>query len=130
MEEVIFPKVVATTNSKKAWNNLQSTYQSVGKVKTSKLQNIRRDFENLQMKDSDSVDSFFTQEMGIVIQIRYYGETLRDQKVLEKILRSLPNKFDSRVAAIEESKDLFLLSIDELRVSLLSHEQMLNHSKT
>ena len=91
-------------------------------VKISKLQNLRRDFENLQMKDLDSIDSFFTQAMRIVNQIRSYGETLGDQQVVEKILRSLPNKFDSRVVAIEESKDLSLLSIDELMGSLLSHE--------
>ena len=82
------------------------------------------------MKDSDSIDSFFTHAMGIVNQIRSYGETLGDQKVVEKILRSLPNKFDSRIAAIEESKDLSLLSIDELMGSLLSHEQRLNHFGT
>ena len=51
VEEAIFPKVVAATSSKQAWDNLQSTYQGVEKVKTSKLQNLRRDFENLQMKD-------------------------------------------------------------------------------
>ena len=83
MEEAIFPKIVATTNSKQAWDNLQSTYQGTRKVKTSKLQKFKRDFENLQMKDSDSIDSFFTQEMGIVNQIRSYGETLGDQQVVE-----------------------------------------------
>ena len=68
--------------------------------------------------------------MGIVNQIRSYGETLGDQQVIKKILRSLPNTFDSRVMAIEESKDLSLLSIDELMGSLLSHEQRLNRSRT
>ena len=79
------------------------------------------------MNDLDSIDSLFTQAMGIVNQIRSYGETLGDQQVIEKMLRSLPNKFDSRVAAIEESKNLSFLSIDELMGSLLSHEQRLNH---
>ena len=82
------------------------------------------------MKDSDSIDSFFTQATGIVNQIRSYGETVGDQQVVEKILRSLPNKFDLRVVTIEESKDLSFLSIDELMGSLLSHEQMLNRSGT
>ena len=130
MEEAIFPKVVVATSSKKAWDNFLSTYQGTGNVKISKLQNLRRDFENLQMKDSDSIDLFFAKAMGIVNKIRSYGETLGDQQVEEKILRSLPNKFDSRVAAIEESKDLSLLSIDELMGSLLSHEQRLNRSDT
>ena len=36
VEEAIFPKVVAAS-SKKAWENLQSTYQGIEKVKTSKF---------------------------------------------------------------------------------------------
>ena len=42
--------------------------------------------------------------------------------MVEKVLRSFPSKFDSIVAAIEESKDLSILSLDELMGSLLSHE--------
>ena len=64
VEEAIFPKGVVATSSKQAWDNLQSTYQGTRKVKISKLKNLRRDFENLQIKDSDSIDSFFTQAMG------------------------------------------------------------------
>ncbi|KAH9291443.1 hypothetical protein KI387_043368, partial [Taxus chinensis] len=128
MEESIFPRVAAATRSKQAWDSLQTAYQGTSKVKTAKLQMLRRDFENLQMKDSDSIDSFFTHAMTIVNQIRSYGETLEDQKIVEKILRSLPIKFDSVVVAIEESKDLTQLSVDELMGSLLAHEQRLNRS--
>ena len=44
------------------------------------------------MKDLDSIDSFSTQAMGIVNKIISYEENLGDQWVVEKILRSLPNK--------------------------------------
>ena len=35
-------------------------------MKTVKLQNLRRDFENLKMKDNESVDTFMTQVMSVV----------------------------------------------------------------
>ena len=106
VEEAIFPKVAAATSSKQAWDNLQSTYQGTRQVKTSKLQNLRRDFENLQMKDTDSIDSFFTQAMGIVNQIRSYGETLEDQQVVEKNLEVY------QISLIQE-----LRSLKNLRIS-------------
>lgn len=54
------------------------------------------------------------------------GDELSDQKIVEKILRSLPIKFDNIVLAIEESKDLSKLSIDELFGSLQNHEYRLS----
>jgi hypothetical protein len=58
------------------------------------------------MKDSDSVDHFMMQVMSIVNQLRAHGEDIQDQKVVKKVLKSLPVKFDMVVVSIEESKNL------------------------
>ena len=44
-------------------------------------------------------------------------------KIVEKILRSLTDKFNFVVCSIEESKDIDQLIVDELQTSLLVHEQ-------
>ena len=58
MHESILPSVVAKINAKQAWDTLETTYQGLDKVRTSKLQILRRYFEYLSMKDSETVDSF------------------------------------------------------------------------
>ena len=64
-----------------------------------------------------------TKAMGIINQLRINGEKeLTDQRVVEKVLRSLPKKFEMVVTALLESKDLTNFSIEELICSLLSHE--------
>jgi hypothetical protein len=98
------------------------------KVKTSKLQILRIDFENLSMKDSDSIDSFYTHVIGLINQIKSHRETIEDRKVVEKLLRSLPLKFDSLVVTLEENKDMSQFSLDELQASLINHEHRLNRS--
>ena len=44
MHESILPRVVVAITTKKAWDTLGTTYQGLDKVKTSKLQILRRDF--------------------------------------------------------------------------------------
>jgi hypothetical protein len=78
------------------------------------------------MTESENVDQFMTRVMGIVNQIRLTGETITDQRIVEKILRSLPKKFEMVVTAILESKDLSCFSTDELIGSLVTHETRLH----
>ena len=129
MNESVFPRISATQRSKEAWETLKVVYQGMEKVKTAKLQLLRRDFETLCMKESDSVDIFFTHVIGIVNHIRSHGETLEERRIVEKLLRSLPSKFDVIVTTIEETRDLTKFSVDELHASLMTHEQRLGRSE-
>jgi len=69
LDGVILSKVSNAEYSKEAWDILESCYQGVAKVNNVKLQNLRRDFENLKMKDSETVDAFMTQVMSVVNQL-------------------------------------------------------------
>lgn len=80
------------------------------------------------MKNSESLQVFFTRTIAVVNQIRSLGEVLIDQKVVEKILRSLTPKFDHVVTAIEVSVDLSTYSLKELMGCLQAHEQRLNRT--
>ena len=55
---------------------------------------------------------------------------MNDVTIVEKILRSLTPKYDYVVCSIEESKDIEELSLDELKSSLLVHEQKMNRNST
>ena len=95
-------------------------------MKTVKLQNLRRDFKNLKIKDNESVDTFMTQVMSVVNQLRQYGDDVENKRVIEKVLRSLTKKFEPVVVPIEEFKDLSLMQIDELIGSLVTHESRIS----
>eukprot|EP00253_Pinus_taeda_P022288 PITA_22288 len=58
VHESIFPRIATATKPKQAWDILQRTYQGMAKVKTTKLQILRRDFETICMKESENIDSF------------------------------------------------------------------------
>ena len=74
------------------------------------------------MGDDKSFDSFYGKLNEIIIAKLNLGEKIKDAKVVRKILRSLPESFRVKVTAIEESKDLDEMKIQELIGSLQSYE--------
>eukprot|EP00253_Pinus_taeda_P020884 PITA_20884 len=129
VDKSVFPRIGAAKTSKEALQTLKTAYQGMEKVKTTKLQLPRRDFENLCMKESDNIDSFFIHVIGLVTQMRTHGEVLEERRIVEKFLRVLPSKFDVIVTTIKETKDLSNFSVDELHASLITHEQRLSRNE-
>ena len=109
---------------------MENSYQGLDKVNTSKLQILRRDSESLSMKDTNSVDLFYTKFIGLINQLKYHGDNIEDTRVVEKFLRALPHKFESLVMTLEANEDMSTFTIDELQASLINHEYRINRSNT
>lgn len=74
------------------------------------------------MKIGETITDYFIRVQTMVNQMKRNGEKLNDERLMEKILRSLTPKFEYVIIAIEESKDLSIISIEELMSSLQAHE--------
>ena len=57
------------------------------------------------------------------------GEKTEDSKIVRKILCSLPESFRAKVTAIEESKDLDDIEVQELIGSLQTYEMSLSNQR-
>ncbi|MBA0756453.1 hypothetical protein Gogos_020479, partial [Gossypium gossypioides] len=62
----------------------------------------------------------------IINGLKALGKTYPNNKMVKKILNSLPTSWEVKVTEIEESKDLNSISFDELIGPLLTHEMRLN----
>ena len=78
------------------------------------------------MKDNETAKYYYSRIKELVNQMRAYGEKNDEKKVVEKILISCIEKYDSVIPAIEESKDIKMLTPIELMGSLEAHEKRLN----
>ena len=69
------------------------------------------------MKEPETVNQFMTQVTSLVNQLIVYGEDITDQRVIEKVLKSLQLLFELAVAVIvEEAKDTNQMQVYELTV--------------
>uniref|UniRef100_A0A251S6V1 Putative zinc finger, CCHC-type, Ribonuclease H-like domain, GAG-pre-integrase domain protein n=1 Tax=Helianthus annuus TaxID=4232 RepID=A0A251S6V1_HELAN len=122
VNEMVFERIATCKTSKDAWEVLHKAYRGENRVKTVRLQTLRCEFDNLRMKESESIEDYVNRTTIIVNQLRMNEERIDEQRVIEKILRSLTRKYESVVVAIEESKDLNMISTEELLGILQSHE--------
>ena len=116
--------------AKEAWTILETTHEGTKKVKDMKLQMLTTRFEEFKMGDDESFNSFYGKLNEIVISKLNLEEKIEDTKVVRKILRSLPESIHPKVTAIEESKDLDEIKIQELIESLQTYELGLPSHKT
>ncbi|GAU28814.1 hypothetical protein TSUD_21510 [Trifolium subterraneum] len=109
-----FERIGDALSSKEAWDNLEKAYGGATKVEKVRLQTYKRQFELLQMEEKESVGDFVTRVTKLINLMKGCGESMNDQSVVEKILRSLTPRFDI-VVAIEESKDLSSTTVEEIQ---------------
>ncbi|KAM2439776.1 hypothetical protein PS1_021203 [Malus domestica] len=126
VSDQIFPRIVNEETSKGAWDILKQEFRGDKQVRSVKLQGLRREFEYTRMKDSESLSVYLTRLFDIMNQMKSYGEDLSRERVVQKLLISLPRSYDPICSVIEHSKDLETLEVQEVFASLKSFELRLD----
>ncbi|XP_019436003.1 PREDICTED: uncharacterized protein LOC109342481 [Lupinus angustifolius] len=121
VDEAHFEKIAAARSSHEAWQILQKSNKGAEQLKKVRLQTMRRQYELMEMEMSEIIAQFFNRVISLTNQMKACGEVIKDQTIIEKVLRTLTPNFDHIIMAIEESKNLAELKIEELQGSLEAH---------
>ena len=84
-------------------------------------------YELFKMDPNETISVMFTRFTDITNGLKSLGRMYLNVDLIQKILRSLPDKWDPKVTAIQEAKDLSTLTLDELMGSLITHELTMQH---
>ena len=74
------------------------------------------------MEEDESFDEFYAKLNDIVNLAFNLGEQILKTKIVKKILRSLPERFHTKITTIEESKHLDSIPLTELIGNLQTYE--------
>src|ERR1051325_7227326 len=118
----IFRLVHQCELAKDVWDTLKTTHEGTSRVKMSRLKMLTTKFENLKMKEDETIHEFHMNILEIANISGALGEKMSEEKLVRKILRSLPKRFAMKVIAIEEAQDISTLKVEELIGSLMTFE--------
>lgn len=76
----------------------------------------------MKMGDEEDIASYFLRVAEVANSLKGLGEKIQESTVVQKVLRSLPDRFDSKISVIEEMKELYTLKMDELHGILIAYE--------
>jgi hypothetical protein len=126
VDKNMFRLIKRCTQAKEAWEILRTTQEGTSKFKNSRLQMLTTKFENLKMKEDETVHDFYMTVLDFANTFDSLGEKLSEEKMVRKMLRSLPKRFDMKVTCIEEFRDLSEIRLDDLVGSLQTYELSAN----
>lgn len=79
------------------------------------------EFENLRMKDTESIDDFAMRLTSIISKIRGLGDKMEEIYVVRKFLHAVTGKFAPVVTMLEQFGDLKAMKVEELIDRLKTH---------
>eukprot|EP00253_Pinus_taeda_P023906 PITA_23906 len=96
------PTDMAAQTMKEIWDKTVLRYEGDDQVKHAKLQTLRVQYENLRIHNDESVPNYILCIDDIVNRMKNLDEEIKEVTLVEKVIRSLSSKFESKVSAIEE----------------------------
>ncbi|XP_031392356.1 uncharacterized protein LOC116204427 [Punica granatum] len=118
----IFTRIMVLGSAKEIWDFLEVEYRGNERIKGMKVLNLIREFERMQMKESESIKWYSNKLIEIANQVRILGTDLSDSRLVQKILVSVPERYEATIASLENSKDLSQLKVMELISALEAQE--------
>jgi len=82
------------------------------------------------MKEEENIVEYFHRVDEVVKSIKAIGEEITNKPIVEKILRSLPMRYDAKICTIEDRTDLSTLIVDQLHGNFTSYEMRIGNDKS
>ena len=73
--------------------------------------NLIRDFELQNMKETETIKEYSDRLLNIANRVKLLGSSLEDSRIVEKILVTVPERFEATITTLENTKDLSKIAL-------------------
>ncbi|GJR86316.1 zf-CCHC domain-containing protein [Tanacetum coccineum] len=120
-----YERIFMCQTAKEIWDTLLITHQGNNQVKANKIDLLVQQYEQFMIPEEESIDNAFAKFNTIITSLKALDESFSSKNCVRKFLRALHPKWRAKVTAIEESKNLTTLSLDELIGNLKVYEEVI-----
>ncbi|KAB2603956.1 retrovirus-related Pol polyprotein from transposon TNT 1-94 [Pyrus ussuriensis x Pyrus communis] len=92
-------------------------------VRSVKPQNLKHEFEYARLRDDESLSGYLTRLNEMINQMKTFGETFSNEKLVQKVLISLSKAYDPICLVTENTKCLETVELQEAFAILKSQKQ-------
>ena len=114
----IFTRVMSLKTEKAIWDYLKEEYVGDEMIKGMQVLNLIREFVLQKMKESETIKDYSDKLLSIANKVRLLGSKLNDSRIVEKIFVMMPERYETIVTTLENTKNLPKISLAELLNSL------------
>jgi hypothetical protein len=111
-QEMLVSLAVKATAAE-AWEAVRSLQIGSEAVRNARAQRLRMEFESIRFKEGESIDDFTMRLGSLVAALGTLGEVIKEQQVLQKLLRVVPKHLSQVAVAIEVTQDLSKLTLQD-----------------
>ena len=123
VSSTIFIRIMSLKLAKAIWDYLNTKYEGNERVKGMQVLNLIRDFELQKMKESETIKEYSDKLISIANKVRLLGSDLPNSRIIEKILVTVLEKFEATITTLENTKDLFKITLARLLNAFQTQEQ-------
>ncbi|GJV87081.1 zf-CCHC domain-containing protein [Tanacetum coccineum] len=120
-----YERIFMCLTAKEIWDTLLITHQSNNQVKANKIDLFVQQYEQFLILEEELIDNAFAKFNTIITSLKELDEGFSSKNCVRKFLRALHPKWHVKVTAIEESKNLTTLPLDELIGNLKVYEDVI-----
>jgi len=119
----IFTRIMSLKLAKDVWDYLKKEYAGDERIHGMQSLNLIREFELQRMKESDTIKEYSDRLLGIVNRVRLLGKSFTNSRIVEKILVTVPKKYEASITILENTKDLSNITLAKRLNALQVQEQ-------
>ncbi|KAH7866011.1 hypothetical protein Vadar_014222 [Vaccinium darrowii] len=123
LPEDLLLQVANKATAKEIWDCLKTRFVGADRVRDARLQTLKSEFDGMRMKEDESVDQYAGKLSAMTVKFSSLGGSLDDAALVKKLFDTVPERFITVIAGIEQFYDLSTLVFEEAVGRLKAFEE-------